>query len=336
MIKDTEKKIHDAAIQFIQDIRNREKQLIEELQNIYGKDCMSQIENKKELSTQVDSLRSTCNLTDVILQGKDIELLLLKKEVQEKLQSLSNVEIKNLPSTVNKKINYIAGSIDFGFIQDMDRPLLSRMRIKKQMGSASDQNDWPMCVEKETQTETEAKSSEKKNFNKVASDSDEDSDDEDEDTSDESDDESDEEDDKPELVDSGVQTEQHDSSSDDENEDSSPEMKDEAMMTDEIQTAEIGVNTRSRSLGNQRNRSSPGKETGEDNSLAARRRRRRERAQTTGVATAADDNADDSSHDDSYSERRKNRSRMYMSSTTSVEGEDNCFGTPVKPSKHYV
>ena len=99
-----EQKIHDTAIQFIADIRNREKYLIEELKNLYGKDLMDYIDNKKDLSTTVDGLRSTCNLTEVILKGKDIELLLLKKDVQKKLSSLNDIDIKTLPNTISKQV----------------------------------------------------------------------------------------------------------------------------------------------------------------------------------------------------------------------------------------
>ena len=338
MIKDAEKKIHDAAIQFIADIRNREKQLIEELQNIYGQDCMEQIQNKKDLSAQVDSLRSTCNLTEVILQGKDIELLLLKKEVQEKLNALSSVEIKNLPNTVNKKINYSAGSIDFGFIQDLDRPLASRMRVKKQMNSA-EAAEWPTFTEKTTQTDlVDPKSQAKKNSNQAMSDSEEDSDEE----SGDSEEESEEEGEKPELVDSGVQTEQHDSSSSDESdssddEDSAPEMKDEAMMTELIETAEIGVNTRSRCLGQNQRAGSRAEDSGEDNSLAARRRRRRERAQSTilpGSTEEAADDTDDNANTNTVP--RKSRMSRLIASSTSLDGDDQYYDTSSRPMKNYV
>ena len=57
------------------------------------------------------------------------------------------------------------------------------------------------------------------------------------------------------------------------------ETKDESTLTDEIETEDKGVNTRSRTL--QSSSSSHGQVIGDDGSLAARRRRRRERAQTT-------------------------------------------------------
>jgi len=52
-MRTVEQKVHDTAIEYIQQIRNREKQIIDELQNIYGPDCIQQLANKKELLAQV-------------------------------------------------------------------------------------------------------------------------------------------------------------------------------------------------------------------------------------------------------------------------------------------
>ena len=52
-IRSVEQKVHDTAIEYIQQIRNREKQIVEELQNIYGPDCIQQLASKKELLAQV-------------------------------------------------------------------------------------------------------------------------------------------------------------------------------------------------------------------------------------------------------------------------------------------
>ena len=83
------------------------------------------------MAVQVESLRSTCSLTEVILMGKDIELLLLKKEVQEKLDSLSAISVKNLPPTTSKRVEFVAGDVDLGYIHDYDRPLLSKLRPRR-------------------------------------------------------------------------------------------------------------------------------------------------------------------------------------------------------------
>lgn len=134
MIRTSEQTIHDTAIAYIQDIRNRERQLVEELHNIYGTECMDLIDSKKELGVQVENLRSTCSLTELVLSGKDIELLLLKKDVQEKLSLLNSVEVKNLPATTNKTVTFMAGKVDLGHLQDSDKPNLTTMRMGKAPG----------------------------------------------------------------------------------------------------------------------------------------------------------------------------------------------------------
>lgn len=227
-IKLAEQKIHDTAIQYIAEIRNREKQLIEEIQNLYGAELMQQIDNKKNLSTQVDGLRSTCSLTEVILQGKDIELLLLKKDVQEKLNVLNDVEIKKPPQTVSKRVKFECGQMELGFIHDQDRPLLSKMRLQqKNNGSRDDELEWPECIDRTTQTDgLRRKNTDRSRTEESDSGSDLDTEDE----TDESDDE------RPELVNSGVQTEhkETDTSSGSDADDSGPEMTDDSTMTDKV------------------------------------------------------------------------------------------------------
>ncbi len=292
IIKEAEQNVHDCAIKFISDIRTREKNLIEELRNLYGKELMDYIDNKKDMATTVDGLRSTCNLTEVILKGKDIELLLLKKDVQKKLSSLGDINIKNLPKTINKKVTFMAGSLDLGVMHDSDRPTLSKMKMKI-MGKSQDAGDTPVvdgiqCTEQETQTDlkhTDIKVVKPKGGSDTETESESESD---------SESDSEEEEEKPEMKDAEVQTEKPEEtgeseSDSDEEEEEKPEMKDQCTITDDVPTEEKGVNTRSRSLQSlsHLNRRSPPKENNHesDNSLAARRRRRRERAATTHIGT---------------------------------------------------
>ncbi|XP_033747595.1 tripartite motif-containing protein 2-like isoform X2 [Pecten maximus] len=125
-IKTAEQKIRDTAIQFISDIRNREKQLIDDLHFEYGPMVMDYVNKRSDLQVNVDSLKSTCSLTELVLKGKDIELLLLKKQVQEKLSCLAEIELKDLPNTVLKEIHFTAGNLDMGHLQDSDKPVVSK------------------------------------------------------------------------------------------------------------------------------------------------------------------------------------------------------------------
>ena len=317
VIKAAEQKIHDTAIQFIADIRNKEKYLIDELRNLYGKELMDQIEMKKDMTTSVEGLRSTCNLTEVILKGKDIELLLLKKDVQKKLSLLGDIDIKPLPNTVSKTVVFLPGEFNLGVLYDEDRPILSKMKTKKIRAAGeegADDDEEEEIEYSNSSAQTDLKHTEIK-VKGDDSDSDSDSDDSD---SDESDSES--EDEKPEMKDSGVQTEKKDESSDEESEDEEdkPEMVDRSTETVEVSTEEKGVNTRSRSLqslNSPSNRRSPTKDNNKedsDSSLAARRRRRRERASTTHIGSYHSVDVPDST--DSYDDvdRRKTRGSRFL------------------------
>ncbi|CAG5136204.1 unnamed protein product [Candidula unifasciata] len=119
-IKIAEQRIKDVTIQFISEIRNKEKSLIDELHAIYGPELMEYVNRKNEMQSNLDSLKTTCNLTELVLKGKDIELLLLKKQVQEKLSTLATVELKDLPQTVGKQIYFVPGSLNLGKLEDPD------------------------------------------------------------------------------------------------------------------------------------------------------------------------------------------------------------------------
>ncbi|KAL8565908.1 hypothetical protein ACOMHN_000485 [Nucella lapillus] len=122
IIKNAEQRIHDVAIQFIADIRSREKQLVDEVHTLYGTEVMEYVNRKGEMQTNLDSLKSTCSLTELVLKGKDIELLLLKKQVQDKLSGLAQVTLTDLPPSVHKQVTFEPGSMELGLLQDMDAP----------------------------------------------------------------------------------------------------------------------------------------------------------------------------------------------------------------------
>ncbi|KAK7506151.1 hypothetical protein BaRGS_00002873 [Batillaria attramentaria] len=141
VIKAAEQRIHDVAIQFIADIRSREKQLVDDLHASYGPELMEYVNRKVEMQNNLDSLKSTCNLTELVLKGKDIELLLLKKQVQEKLGLLSDVTLKDLPKSVHKQVAFSPGTMELGTLHDMQNPphrLQSQLSLPASMTSSRD------------------------------------------------------------------------------------------------------------------------------------------------------------------------------------------------------
>ena len=131
VIKTAEQKIRDTAIQMIADIRAKEKQFIDELHNVYGTEIMEYVNKRADLQLNVDSLKSTCSLTELVLQGKDIELLLLKKQVQEKLSCLSDIEINDIPDSVSSEFVFIPGCVDMGYLEDPKNPQPKQSKLRQ-------------------------------------------------------------------------------------------------------------------------------------------------------------------------------------------------------------
>ena len=50
-------------------------------------------------------------------------MLLLKKQVQDKLAVLANVELTDLPRSVGKQVEFVSGSMNLGHLEDANQPL---------------------------------------------------------------------------------------------------------------------------------------------------------------------------------------------------------------------
>ena len=67
---------------------------------------MDAVDRRREWTTLRDELRSAASLTELILDSKDIELLLLKNDVQNKLGHLTSDEEALTPPPATSKVAY--------------------------------------------------------------------------------------------------------------------------------------------------------------------------------------------------------------------------------------
>ena len=114
----TQDEIHSCALNFIEAIRQKEKALVEELKNLYGDEANEYMSKRDELESYLDQLKSTCNLTDMVVKGKDIELLLLKKQLCDKFEEFEEIKLDPVPDNILKKVNFVPGSLFLGTLQD--------------------------------------------------------------------------------------------------------------------------------------------------------------------------------------------------------------------------
>lgn len=114
----TQNEIHSVALSFIDAIRQRENALVLELSQFYGDETTDYLKKRDDLESFLDQLKSTCNLTEMVVKGKDIEMLLLKKQLCQKFDEFEEIKLEPIPINISKKAFFVPGSIDLGKIVD--------------------------------------------------------------------------------------------------------------------------------------------------------------------------------------------------------------------------
>jgi hypothetical protein len=117
----TQNEIHSIALTFIDAIRQKEHNLLNELHEFYGDEANDYIKKRDDLETFLDQLKSTCNLTEMVVKGKDIEMLLLKKQLCEKFDEFQDIQLDPIPENLFKKVFFIPGSVDLGKITEINK-----------------------------------------------------------------------------------------------------------------------------------------------------------------------------------------------------------------------
>jgi len=116
----TQTEIRTATVTFIDAIRHAEQDLLEELEHQFGPETAGYIKRKDDLETFLDQLKSTCNLTEMVVKGKDIEMLLLKKQLCEKFEEFQSIELEEVPKNILKRVSFMPGSVNLGKIVESE------------------------------------------------------------------------------------------------------------------------------------------------------------------------------------------------------------------------
>lgn len=112
--------IHAVALSFVEAVRQKEASLLQELNAYFGEETTEYLKKKDDLEAFLDQLKSTCNLTEMVVKGKDIEMLLLKKQLCEKFDEFQEIELDPIPKNIMRKVKFITGSVKLGRLADPD------------------------------------------------------------------------------------------------------------------------------------------------------------------------------------------------------------------------
>lgn len=114
--KELRERIRDLAISYTSQVRAKEKELLKKVDELFSGEVSDLIENKTALQESFDSLQSACNLTEIVMRDKGVEMLLLKKEIQSKIDHLLDSSLPPLPPDLQLDVQFIPGDVKLGEI----------------------------------------------------------------------------------------------------------------------------------------------------------------------------------------------------------------------------
>ncbi len=119
-ILNAQNEIHTKAAKFVEAIHQSERDLIEELSEFYGYETNEYLKKKEDLESFLEQLKSTCSLTHMVVSGKEIEMLLLKKQLCEKFNEFDKIDVDPLPTNISRKVLFVPGVAELGKLIDPD------------------------------------------------------------------------------------------------------------------------------------------------------------------------------------------------------------------------
>jgi hypothetical protein len=116
-IAQIESSIHALASTFEKSLRIKEQELVQQITKLYGDETDEFIKRREELDEFYEQIKNTCSLTELVIHGKDIELLLVKKQLLDKFHELASVELDPLPENLNMHIKFQPGQLNLGTLR---------------------------------------------------------------------------------------------------------------------------------------------------------------------------------------------------------------------------
>lgn len=117
-LKETRENIRDLAISYIQQVRQTEKELLRKVESYFSDEVVNFVNNREWLQENAEGLQSACNLAEIVMSDKGVEMLLLKKEMEEKLTSLLDPGLPVVPVDFQPQfIRLVPGNVSFGTLK---------------------------------------------------------------------------------------------------------------------------------------------------------------------------------------------------------------------------
>ena len=81
---------------------------------MYGEDTVAFLKEKTHLKESIDDMATTCKLTDIVLKNNSVEMLLLKREMEERLEVLLGSKLQQLPTSIQQRVKVVPARVKLG------------------------------------------------------------------------------------------------------------------------------------------------------------------------------------------------------------------------------
>ena len=117
-MKLVEEQIRDSIIESMADIRRQERNLIQNIPNAFGEEGAKFIREKDYLQEVIDGLQDAQAVADMLIKEQSVELLFVRRDVEEKLRILLQRRLRSIPDKIsNSPIKFIPKFLHVGFLQ---------------------------------------------------------------------------------------------------------------------------------------------------------------------------------------------------------------------------
>ena len=154
-IAQIEASIHSLASTFEKSLRIKEQELVQHIFEMYGDETNEFIKRREELDEYFEQIKNTISLTELVIHGKDIELLLVKKQLMEKFRELDAVELDPLPENICMRIDFQPGQLNLGTLKICEVTPVDDDEREGEVDEDDDDNIHNMVLEEEEEEEQE-------------------------------------------------------------------------------------------------------------------------------------------------------------------------------------
>ena len=149
-IAQIESSIHTLASTYEKSLRIKEQELVRQISELYGEETNEFIKRREELDEYFEQIKNTCSLTELVIHGKDIELLLVKKQLMEKFRELDAVELDPLPENICMRLDFQPGELHLGMLRICE---MTPMDDDEREGEVEDEEEHAILEEEEEEVQ---------------------------------------------------------------------------------------------------------------------------------------------------------------------------------------